>query len=618
MSNGTLTGAEAPIRPLVSLTDVQQRLDAGQISQTEFTVRNPGNIVETYDVVVLGPAEAWVDAVPQTLSLFPGEEDTSTVELRPPMSYRVPAGTYAVGVKAQSQVRPDVSATAEMLVTVNPFYRFRCTMASTSFTIRTRATMLIQVTNEGNSTVTYEVKANDPEGYMNVRPKRPSITLTPGQSQWIEILVSVAPKLIGSEFNTRSFTVTITPVWDEDLGLAILDEDAEELIGSVLQRPFIRLRLGVFGRLIILLTILGLIAGFFISRWAQQQTPPMSGAPQVPLGFSAEPGPAPAEVVLTWQPSSGATGYTVYAIGSAGNPQPSPEPTVVVQLPPSAPAGAGAVPRSVIPRADREPSEQELATPVCEGCSEVASLGPGVTRYVVQDVPVGEACYRISAFADGVQSLFSVAACTEVVDPALFDSDGDGIPDAEQAGEGEDAAGGAGEEEPPRPCPPINVDARAVSTTAVAVLWKKATTPPAGFTAPPPPAEPPTVGLRGGIGGGEVGSKPEPGTSTTPKHPGKKRICDAEQVITAWTLQRRIFTGWSDVSPAPAADDTAVEVRDLAPDTRYCFRLRAVSEQGTSRWAPRVCVRTDPEPIVEPSPSNASPLDAETLRSLPN
>jgi hypothetical protein len=216
-------------------------------------------------------------------------------------------------------------------------------------------------------------------------------------------------------------------------------------------------------------------------------------------------------------------------------------------------------------------------------------------------------CYRIAAFADGVQSLFSVPACTEVIEPALFDSDGDGIPDAEQAGAGEDGAGGEGEVDPPRPCPPVAVDARAVSTTAAAVLWKKATKPPAGFSAPPPPADAPTVGLRGGVGGTDLGGKP-----------GTKRICDPEQVITAWTLQRRIFTGWSDVSPAPAADDTAVEVRDLEPDTRYCFRLRAVSELGTSRWAPRVCVRTDPEPIVEPSPSNAPPLDAEMLRSLPN
>jgi len=625
MSNGTLTGAEAPIRPLVSLADSQLRLDPGQVAQTDFTVRNPGNIVETYDLIILGPTQAWVELTPAFVSLFPGEEDSSTLELRPPMTHRVPAGTYAVGVKAQSQVRPDVGATAEMLVTVAPFYRFRCTSASTSFTIRTRATMLMQIVNEGNSTVTFEVTAVDPEGYMRVRPKESTVTLAPGESRWVDILISVAPKIIGSDFNTRSFTVTVTPVRDEDLGLAILDEDPEEVIGSVLQRPYVRLRLGVFGRLLILLTILGLIAGFFISRWAQQQVAPMQGAPSVPLQFQAEPGPAPNQVVLNWRPSSGATEYRIYALGAAGNPTPSPEPTVVVELP--ATSGGGAVPRSVRPRPGYEPTEAELATAVCEGCTEVAVVGQGVTRHVVEGVPAGEACYRIAAFVGTLQSLFSRQVCAEVIDAALFDSDGDGIPDAEQALEEAAGAGDEGAPEPPRPCPPVNVKARSISTTSIAILWKKATRPPAGFTAPP--AEEQTqVTMRAGSkpkskprGGADPGGTAAPGASS-PTSPGSKgagkRICDPEQAVTSWTLQRRIFTGWSDVSPAPAPDDTAVEVRDLAPDTRYCFRMRAVSEQGTSRWSKRTCARTDPDPIIElPAPADA-PMDAATVRGLPD
>jgi hypothetical protein len=615
MSNGTLTDAEAPIRPLVSLADSQLRLDPGQVGQSEFTVRNPGNIIETYDLILLGPTQAWAEITPGFISLFPGEEDSSTLELDPPMTYRVPAGTYAVGVMARSQVRPEAAATAEMLVTVNPFYRFRCASVSTSFTIRTRATMLVQIVNEGNSTVTYEVKAVDPEGYMRVRAKDTFVTLAPGQSRWVDILVSVAPKFIGSEFNTRSFTVTVTPIRDEDLGLAILDEDPEEVIGSVLQRPYVRLRLGVFGRLLILLTILGLIAGFFISRWAQQQVAPIQGAPKVPLEFVAEPGTAPNQVLLTWQPSSGATDYRIYAVGSAGNPQPSPEPTVVVELPPS--GGGGAVPRSVPIRQEYVPDEAELANPVCEGCSEIAVLGQGVTRHVVEDVPAGEACYRIAAFVGTLQSLFSREACTDVIDVSEFDGDGDGIPDSEQAADGADGSGGDGEEVPPRPCPPINVDARPVSTTSVAILWKKATKPPAGFTAPPPPAldEVPAMEVRGGA---PPGTKPDAGAAQPPTKGSKKRICDPEQAVTSWTLQRRIFTGWSDVAPAPAPDDTAVEVRELSSDTRYCFRMRAVSEQGTSRWSKRVCVRTDPEPIIEPSPLAEMPMDPAAVRGLPD
>jgi hypothetical protein len=618
MNNITLTDASTPIRPLVSLADDQLRLDPGQIGQSEFTVRNPGNIIETYDLSLLGPAQAWVELNPDFVSLFPGEEDTVTLELHPPMTHRVPAGTYAVGVMAQSQVRPEAASTTELLVTVNPFYRFRCTSASTSFTIRTRATMLVQITNEGNSTVTYELKAVDPEGFMRVRAKESLVTLTPGESRWVDILVSVAPKFIGSDFNTRSFNVSVTPIRDEDLDLAILDEDSEEVIGSVLQRPYIRLRLGVFGRLLILLTILGLIAGFFISRWVQEQVAPIQGAPKVPLEFVSEAGPIPNQVLLTWQPSMGASEYRIYAVGSAGNPRPTPEPTVVVELPSA--GGAAGVTRSARIPQEAELTEAELANPVCTNCSEVAVLGQGVTRHVVEDVPAGRACYRIAAFVGNLQSLFSQEQCTEVIDVSQFDGNGDGIPDVEQAADG---AGGEGAETPPRPCPAIDVDARPVSTTSVAILWKKATKPPAGFRAPTPEplaaVDATQMDVRGGFPSDEdaetESGKPESGK---PAGSGSKtRVCDPEQVVTAWNLQRRIFTGWSDVSPAPTPDDTAVEVRDLAPDTRYCFRIRAVSAEGTSRWSERVCVRTDPEPITEPSPVAETPMDPATVRALP-
>ena len=614
MTSGMLTDAETPIRPVVELSDSHIRLDPGQVAQTEITVRNPGNIVETYDLILLGAARNVGEITPPSLSLFPGDEDTATLELRPVMSHTVLAGTYAVGVTVQSQVRPDVSTTAEMLVTVNPFYRFRCMMATTSFTIRTRATMLVQVTNEGNSVVTFEVTANDPEGYMRVTPKEPRITLAPGESRWTEIQVHVAPKLVGSEFNTRSFTVTFTPVRDEDLDIPLLALDSEQVIGSVLHRPFVRLRLGVFGRLLVLLTILGLIAAFFISRWLSGFAPPLQGTPVVPSSFTAAPGPVAGQVLLTWLPSVGAEGYTIYSVGEAGNPQPSPQPTIVVEIPGQTGGAAGGIARSVIPRSEREPNELELASPVCLGCTEVEAVDQGVTRYVVQDVPPGIACYRIAARAGGLSSLYSAPACTQVEDPTFVDTDGDGIPDAFQ----DELAEGAGEDLPPRPCPPVNLQARPLSTTAVALLWGKATTPPAGFREPRAGrssnlADPRSIDDASGgnlRGGGDATTGGAAGTGGRPSF-----VCDPSQELTGWIVQRRIFSGWADVSPPPGVDDTAMEVRDLEPDTRYCFRMRAQSPERVSRWTPRTCVRTDAVPIEEDVP--AVPAPQATMPSSP-
>lgn len=618
MTSGMLTDAEAPIRPSVELSDSHIRMDPGQVTQTEITVRNPGNIVETYDLILLGAARTSGEITPPTLTLFPGDEDRAALELRPLISHVVLAGTYAVGVKVQSQVRPDVSSTAEMFVTVNPFYRFRCVMATSAFTIRTRATMLVQVTNEGNSVVTYEVTAMDPEGYMRVQPKEPRITLAPGESRWTEIQVHVAPKLVGSEYNTRSFTVTFTPVNDEDLKLPLIALDSEQVIGSVLHRPFVRLRLGVFGRLLVLLTILGLIAAFFISRLLSGFAPPIQGTPSVPLSFSAESGPAPGQVILTWLPSVGAEGYTIYSVGEAGNPQPSPQPTIVVEIPGQSGGAAGGVARSVMPRSEREPSELELASPVCLGCTEVESVQLGVTRYVVQDVPPGIACYRIVSRAAGLISLFSAPACTQVEDPAFVDSDGDGIPDAFQ----DELAEGAGEDLPPRPCPPVNLEARPLSTTAVALLWGKATTPPAGFREPragrssavadPRLVDTPVEGdLRGG---GDAGTGSGSGSGSSGR---ASFVCDPNEELTGWVVQRRIFSGWADVSPAPGVDDTAMEVRDLDPDTRYCFRMRAQSAERVSRWSPRTCVRTDAQAIEDEAPTVPTPQATSTPGAMP-
>lgn len=600
MSNDAFDDPDGQFRPLVQISDAYLRAEPGQYTIATAEVRNPSAIVETYQLKVLGPAAAWVTVTPPFVSLFPGDAEEVTVALEPPRSSRIVAGTYVVGVQAVSQVRPSVSTTGELTVEVPPFYRFRCYVSQSTFTVRTKATMLVQVVNEGNSTVTYSVRAEDPEGYLRVEPVKPTVTLAPGQAQWVEVIVKVAPKLIGSDFDTRSFMVTVLPIHDDDLNLPILDVDSEVTSGGIAHKPFIRLRLGVLGRLIILLTILGLIAGFFISRWLANNRPPTEQSPPVPIDFAADLGSTDSDVILTWAATPGATGYTIYAVGATGDPVPTPTPvpTIIVQMPGGAAVGQSA---PVVPRADAT-----LDSPVCEDCSAVAQVVAGTTRYVVENVPPGQACYRISATLGQMQSLFSAPACTIVPDPALRDDDGNGVPDAqEQAAAEAEAAAAAAAAAEIRPCPPVQMSVRPVSSTSVAVLWRPATEPPDGYRAPEgmeipevraretvpllQPRESKPVLLRGGGGKGD-------GPSGSSGSAGG-RVCDPEQKISAWTIQRRIFTGWTNVTPGPGPSDTAFEITGLEPATQYCFRMRSTGPQRTSRYTPRVCAMTDAEPL---------------------
>lgn len=580
MSNSTLAEPEAPIRPLVSVRDARIRVEPGQIGTTELTIRNPGSIVETYDVVVLGPAGAWVSVEPVTVSLFPGDEQDVTVTFQPPVTSRIVAGEYAVGFQVTSQVHQESSATAETVVTVPPYYRFRLLQAQSAYTVRTKATTLVRIVNEGNSTVTYSVQATDPEGFMRVFPREPKTTLAPGESRWVEIEVKVAPKIIGSGFETRAYIITVTPLRDEDVDLPIVDVDAEEIGASIVHRPFIRVRLGVLGRLILLLTILGLIAGFIITRILANQPSSQVLGPAIPANLAATLAANERDVVMTWAPSNGATSYSIYALGAAGNPvPPTPQPVIV-----QAPAG-GAVARGVaIPREDNIPSN--LPTPVCSGCSLVADVASGTTRHVIESAPPGLACYRVIAKRGELQSLFSPKVCVQV--PEVVDLNANGVPDAEE-----------GVDFTILPCPPTATEARPLSGTAVAIMWKPSLVPPPGFITPDNPAAAAAIAASA-----PVASETEAAASSTrggPIGPDKPngdssgvRVCDPGQEITGWVLQRKIFTGWSNVDPPPAAKDTAVEVRDLEPRTRYCFRMASVSAEGDSEYTERFCVRTPP------------------------
>ncbi|MFM8515494.1 MAG: hypothetical protein ACKOBJ_04465 [Actinomycetota bacterium] len=360
MSNSTLAEPEAPIRPLVSIRDARLRVEPGQIATTGLTVRNPSGIVETYDVTVLGPSAAWASVDPMSVSLFPGDEQDVTLTLQPPMTSRIVAGEYAVGVQVTSQVRPTNSATTETVVTIPPFYRFRLVQAQSAYTVRTKATILVRVVNEGNSTVTYRVQAMDPEGFLSVGPKEPNLTLAPGESRWVEIRVKVAPKIIGSGFETRSFIITVTPLHDVDLDLAMVDEDSEEIGASIVHRPFIRVRLGVLGRLILLLTVLGLIAGFIVARFFNSLPPEANNSPQIPESITPTLASGERDVILTWDSSVGATGYAIYALGAAGNPVAPPPQTEILE----APAGAAATRGVGIPR--DTPPPLNLPTTICE------------------------------------------------------------------------------------------------------------------------------------------------------------------------------------------------------------------------------------------------------------
>ena len=410
--SGEHPGEQAAVPPLVKILKNHTFVTPGQAERVPMTVRNVSGIVESFSLTPLGPAAPWVEVLPTEVSLFPGDEGTATITFRPPRVPGVVAGEYVVAIRALSQVMRDSASTDELLVTVAPYYQASSDIARSTFTVRTKAETQLEIVNRSNATVVYHVSAVDPEGYMKVELEEDKVSLAPGETAWVTLRLKLAPRLLGTANENRMVTAQIVPVRNADTDAPIVDVEPMVQRVTVLHKPFITLRMGWFGRIVFLITILALIMAVVFARVRANTPPENSGAPPVPVNFSATLNDSQ-QPVLTWDPSSGATTYSIYAIGTAGDPTTGSSPAA---KPITNPVPA-VNPTSSTPSNSASPSAvdaPERPSPVCNNCSEVSTVPAGTTRFVVTDAPPGYDCYRIAAKVGTTQSLFSPRTCLVV------------------------------------------------------------------------------------------------------------------------------------------------------------------------------------------------------------
>ncbi|MEI8260670.1 MAG: hypothetical protein WCG77_04100 [Actinomycetes bacterium] len=591
--SGEHPGEQAAVPPLVKILKNHTFVTPGQAERVPMTVRNVSGIVESFSLTPLGPAAPWVEVLPTEVSLFPGDEGTATITFRPPRVPGVVAGEYVVAIRALSQVMRDSASTDELLVTVAPYYQASSDIARSTFTVRTKAETQLEIVNRGNATVVYHVSAVDPEGYMKVELEEDKVSLAPGETAWVTLRLKLAPRLLGTANENRMVTAQIVPVRNADTDAPIVDVEPMVQRVTVLHKPFITLRMGWFGRIVFLITILALIMAVVFARVRANTPPENSGAPPVPVNFSATLNDSQ-QPVLTWDPSSGATTYSIYAIGTAGDPTTgsSPAATPITNPVPAVNPTSSTPSNSASPSAVDAP---ERPSPVCNNCSEVSTVPAGTTRFVVTDAPPGYDCYRIAAKVGTTQSLFSPRTCLVVPGAnILADTNGSAILTPDRQLQTTSPSPTPTTPTVIAPCPPVEVKAQAIPGGGVALLWKKAEVPPKGMVAPS------AVATSALATASAVPAKP----------PAPAKVCDPAKAITGWTAQQQLFSGWSDVTPSGQPNDTALQVADLRPGTEYCFRMRADAADGSSVYAKVVCAKTagaaNPPPLAPNAPA-ASP-----------
>jgi len=90
--------------------------------------------------------------------------------------------------------------------------------------------------------------------------------------------------------------------------------------------------------------------------------------------------------------------------------------------------------------------------------------------------------------------------------------------------------------------------------------------------------------------------------------------------LTGWEIQKQIGSGWADITPQPAVNDTAIEITSLNSGTKYCYRMRSVATDVKSDYTKKFCGTTTAVVVQDPAPNpsaSVSSTPAPTVSASP-
>jgi hypothetical protein len=125
----------------------------GDTATTSVTVRNDSDIVEAYDLEVVGDCASWSTVDPPRVSLYPGTSETVTIRLEPPRSPEVRAGETPLGVRVLPAEHPESVRVLETTVHVGEFRELHAELVPGRRRGWLRGRYRLAVRNRGNTPV---------------------------------------------------------------------------------------------------------------------------------------------------------------------------------------------------------------------------------------------------------------------------------------------------------------------------------------------------------------------------------------------------------------------------------------------------------------------------------
>ena len=176
----------APADPVAGLGGVPG-VDPGSMIAFRATLRNESQIVDNYDLAVLGLPEGWTTVAPAAAFLVPlgsgrgDSEQELRIDISPPRDYRSTAGIWTFELIALSRTHATVAARAIAQFEVRPFQAWSVEVIPTVNSGRFKARYRAAVRNDGNAEQDLWPVAIEDSGKLRMAFTRGRLTLEAGE-----------------------------------------------------------------------------------------------------------------------------------------------------------------------------------------------------------------------------------------------------------------------------------------------------------------------------------------------------------------------------------------------------------------------------------------------------
>jgi hypothetical protein len=302
--------------PVLTLSTTRLQVEPGGQAQLSVTVKNPGHLVESFRLDVVGLDPTWWQVHPPELPVYPGKEETALVVLTPPARAQAPDAALPFGVRAVSTLDAGRSVVEEGDLEVGRILDLQATIRPVTSRGRWFGNHQVTYTNWGNSAVHLRLSASDKDGQLGFRVTPEQVSVPVGGSARARVRVRpVKPALRGTPAH-RPFQVigesgTSIPSGTPRSAAARagVPEPGRPVLDGALQQVPILSRSVVMLAALLALGLAGLFAMAF--RTSQVKGAPIADiAPATPTGFTAA-APGATVIQLRWNPTDRAKSYEV-------------------------------------------------------------------------------------------------------------------------------------------------------------------------------------------------------------------------------------------------------------------------------------------------------------------